>query len=283
VKGILPRRFAPFKGRLDVGTVAVPVARREQNLVAELESDALNESVPLATALRKCIALGGRSGSEQLRDWATRELQGYHGEDDLPEYRVISAPLMVDGIAGNHQVSHQQIPPSTLPEFAREHISERLELRDGVGGLEALAKDDHIKLSPPMAADLTRIMNSESDRNQHIVSLYWSVSPAAMKGVLDQIRTALTQLIAEITAGMPAGQQIPSAAAADQAVEVVVTGKRNKVIVNTIQAAGQGATVDAEADPKEESGWWTTSRRLGAFIVGLAGVVAAVVAVIQLH
>jgi hypothetical protein len=66
-----------------------------------------DDDVPIATALRKCVVLGGRSGSEELRDWATRGLQGYYGQDDLPEYRVITAPLTVDGFAGNVHVQRQ--------------------------------------------------------------------------------------------------------------------------------------------------------------------------------
>ena len=50
------------------------------------------------------------------------------------------------GIAGNHQVTGQQFPPSGLPEFAQGYISERVELRDGVGGIEALAKQPQIRL-----------------------------------------------------------------------------------------------------------------------------------------
>jgi hypothetical protein len=253
------------------------------NLVAQIERDVLDDSVPLAATLRKCIALGGKSGSEQLRDWAARELQGYYGDDvELPSYRIINAPLMVDGVAGNHQVTHQQIPPSSLPDFAQDHISERLELHQGVGDLQALIGQDQIKLQPPMAADLARIMNSDTGPYQHIISLYWSVSPAAIVGVLDQIRTALTQLVAEITAAMPAGQGLPSAAAADNAVQVVVSGNHHRITVSTTQASGE-ASAHTTHMPTHESGWWTRSRRVGAFIVGLATVVAAVVTVTQIH
>ena len=42
-----------------------------KDLIAEIEGDALDDHVPVATALRKCVVLGGRSGSEELRDWAT--------------------------------------------------------------------------------------------------------------------------------------------------------------------------------------------------------------------
>lgn len=39
----------------------------EQTLLAEIERDLL-EGKPLADLLRKCIMLGGRSGSQDLRD-----------------------------------------------------------------------------------------------------------------------------------------------------------------------------------------------------------------------
>jgi hypothetical protein len=264
------------------------VARPDDTLVAQIERDALDDGVPVATALRKCVALGGKSGSEELRDWATRELQGYHGEDILPEYRVIAAPLMVDAVVGRTQVTHQQIPPSGLPDFAQEHISERLELRDGVGSLEAFARQPQIKISPPRAADLARLMNAKTGSYQHIISIYWSVAPPVMRGVVDQIRTALTQLVAELRANMNETDEIPSAEAASQAVNVVVTGKRSQVKVTTAQASGSDAVSVAHADEAEtegppESGFWSRSRKLGAFLVGLATIAGAVVAIVQLH
>jgi len=48
-------------------------------MLDQIERDALDESASVATALRKCVALGGRSGSQALRDWATQELDGYSG------------------------------------------------------------------------------------------------------------------------------------------------------------------------------------------------------------
>jgi hypothetical protein len=156
----------------------------DRDLLGEIERDALDDSVPVATALRKCVVLGGRSGSESLRDWATRELEGYHGaEEELPDYRVTRAPLRIDGISGNYKVTRQQFPPSALPDFARERISEELELRDGVGAIEALLGRSDIKLMPPGASDLVRLMNAENaSPYSHIESLYWDVSDAAVHG-----------------------------------------------------------------------------------------------------
>src|SRR3954463_14781594 len=113
-----------------------PVTKHEQTLLSQIEHEAMDGSASLSDALRKCVVLGGKSGSEQLRDWATHELKGYYGEDELPSYRIVAAPLLVDGIAGNYQVTRQPFPTSELPDFIREQVKESVELRDGVGALE---------------------------------------------------------------------------------------------------------------------------------------------------
>ena len=259
--------------------------KREDSLIEQIERDALDDQVPVATALRKCIVLGGKSGSEKLRDWATRELKGYGGvhDDDLPPYRVVAAPLMVDAVKGNVQIKQQQVAPSILPDGIREYVKEEVPLRDGVGQIEALLKQPQIKISLPGSGDLVRLTNHEIDYPyQQIVSIYWAVAHATIEGIIDQIRTALTQLVAELRATMSSGDELPSAEAANQAVNLVVTGKRARVNVANAQSSGSGTTATVNTSPQpEESGFWTRSRRIGAFVVGAVSVAAGVVAVIQ--
>lgn len=265
------------------------VVRRENTLVDQIEADALDENASLAGALRKCVILGGKAGSEQLRDWATRELEGYYGEGvELPDYRVVAGQIQVDAAVSNGLVSQQPIPPSSLPDFVREKVSEKCELRGGVGEIEALAQGaessgQSVKLSLPMGTDIARVMNFEANNpSQQILSVYWALATPAVRGVIDQIRTALTKLVAELRATTPADQDIPSTAAANEAIHVVVTGKRNKINLTSSQASGLGATASTTvAGPEPESGFWTTSRRIGATIVGLAGVAGAIFAGIQ--
>ena len=228
------------------------MARGDRSLVDEIESDALNDSVSVATALRKCVSLGGRSGSEALRDWATRELQGYTPEDDLPSYRIVPAPFLIDAVRGNMQITGQQYPASALPDAVKGRITEQMKLYDGAGQIAALLKQPEIKLQPPGASTVVRLMNLEiGDPYQQIVSLYWAVAHAAIEGVLDQIRTALTKLVAELRANMPAGEDLPSPEAANNAITFVVTGKRNKVNFTAPQASGTGAS--AEVGPRRPS------------------------------
>jgi hypothetical protein len=42
-----------------------------------------------------------------------------------------------------------------------------------------------------------------------VPSVYWAVSPSSIRGVLDQIRTTLASLVAELAARMPEDDELP--------------------------------------------------------------------------
>lgn len=44
-----------------------------KGLLAQIEAGVLGDE-PLPSLLQKCIVLGGRAGSEKMRDWARKEL-----------------------------------------------------------------------------------------------------------------------------------------------------------------------------------------------------------------
>jgi len=273
------------------------VVRRRKNvrmpqvsLLDQIERDVLDDTTSLAGALRKCLTLGGQSRSEELRDWATLELQGYKDLETtpLPDYRVVPAQLTIDGSSPNAIIKGQAISPSVLPDFVQERITNRVEFRQGVGEIEALiAQAEHkegvIRIGVPMGSEIARYMNVDlQSEYSSIERIYWVVVPAAVRGVTDQVRTVLTQLVAEIRAAMPRHESLPSSDAVHQAIQVAVHGKRARVNVTSAQATGDAsASIEATRVDAHESEFWTRGRRIGAFIVGLAGVAGAVFAAIQ--
>jgi hypothetical protein len=264
-------------------TIGMP--SRDPSLLSQIESDVVSDA-PLAGALRKCIVLGGAAGSVELRDWATKELRGYSGEEDLPAYRSIPAGLYVDGLTGPGHVTGQRIGVHFLPDFAQEVIGEIVQVRDGIGEIEALIqqgdeKKGFVQLSLPGAMELAAILDQQSGNPwQHITALYWKVPTSALRGVVDQVRTTLAELVAEMRAGLPKDQSLPSADLATQAMQVAVHGAKARVTVQTVQGSPGGhlTVTDRSGD---EAPWWTKSRKVGAVAVGLATVVAAVAAVLQ--
>lgn len=261
--------------------------RRTNRLIDEIERDALDSNTPISTALRKLVALGGQAGSKELREWAGLELRGYVGSEvPLPDYREPGATLRIDGATFNAVITGQIISPSSLPDPMNKHIKEAVPLNGGVAEIEAMiarAKQQdsgEVKLTLPRGQDIVRLMNYEMEQRgeyDRVTALYWCVSHVTLEGVIDQIRTRLVELVAEMRATMPDEAEVPSADAADNAVNVIVHGKKARFTVNTAQASGTTATAAAATRPQAEGrSIWV---KLGAALAGLATVVGALVAI----
>ena len=249
--------------------------------MGQIERDLLAEK-PLHTLLRKLILLGGNAGSPELRAWASMELRGYNNDDELPSYREVNAPLQIDGAVPGQIIRHQSISSIDLPDFARAEIHELVPLRMGVRELHSMVSqhgnDRVVKLHPPGAALLVGYMNREGDMNGRIDSLYWSVSTIALEGVLDQIRTRLAELIAELRSGTAPGQALPTPAQAANALHLVINGRGNRVSI--AQATNGGVIKHKQEDGTRPS--WTRARLIGAGMVGLATIAGTVIAALQL-
>jgi len=251
-------------------------------LLTEIEEGALDETADLSSVLRKCIALGGQNGSESLRAWATRELKGYHdSETEIPTYRVVPAPIAISGQTATHLIKGQSIRPGALPEPAASTIKEEVSISSPLSQIvEMVASarrsgDEFVMIALPSAQTLATLMNGEAKRTnplsrQHVSDIYWEVSCTALVAIIDNVRTTLVELVAEIRAEMPTKTDLPSAEVTDQAVNFAVYGKRNKVKVITNQV---GTARDVKI--QQEAGENTNRGRRGLF-AGLAAIVTAV-------
>jgi hypothetical protein len=97
-------------------------------LKEKIENVALDQKASIAALLRKVIILGGQAGSEEMRDWAGRELDGYGPEDELPRYRRLNAPRCVDMINMRGRSTGQMITPMHLPKMVRDDITNDVNL-----------------------------------------------------------------------------------------------------------------------------------------------------------
>jgi AbiTii len=258
---------------------------KKLSLVEQVERDALDGRASLADALRKCVALGGQAGSEDLRDWASRELQGYEGVSDMPAYRTIVAPIVIDGLAGNIHITGEQISVHDLPEVAQGSISEELVIRQGVGELEELiraarAGGESVRLGLPGGAELAKLMTYEfPNRFRAVERIYWNVSPIVLVGIVDQIRNRLVALVAEVRAVAP-DPASPSGEAVTNAVQVAVYGKARDIHISAPQASGPVSTAVVSASG-EDKPWWRRAKVLWSIAVGGATIVGVIIAWLQ--
>lgn len=257
------------------------MAKSVPSLLDQIEAGALDGQRALADVLRMCVALGGRAGSADLRDWARRELDGYgHGKVELPPYRIVRAAIRIDGADLTKMVRGRQLSLGQIPEFAHEAITDQAPIPYGVAELEKLAAStETLHLQHPGMPDLITYMNSQAPFGTSYHSMYWAVAPTSIHGILDIIRTNLVALVAEMRAvGV---DDLPSAEAANQAVNVVINGaKRSPVTINTNQTSGPGAgigqTINSTPAGGETSKMPAWIRGPWGFAVGAATIVAGV-------
>ncbi len=178
-------------------------------------------------------------------------------------------------------VKGKQISPMELPDFAQDVITNDVSLRMGIAEIERYARDcppnEVVKLGPPGGQELVVIMNAQQNWNGHIERIYWGVSPVALVGVVEQGRTALTVLVAEIHANVPEGTIIPPAEVATNAVAFAVTGRRHKITVT----APQGGSTITPPTPDDQPRRWL--RIAGAVLLGLVAIAGAIFALMQVQ
>jgi hypothetical protein len=263
-----------------------------------LEHEVLDDAASLATALRLCLMLAGYAQHRQLRGWALKELEGYPAADELPSYRQVPAALEITAdlylpgqiLRGNTQ----RISSGQLPRPARDRgIGESAPIRQGVKELEALVAlgNRTLRLSPPGSAEYVLLMTQEQHQLGNdastITSLHWDVSVASIAGVLDHIRTHLTQFVAEVRASMPAGQQNPNPSqiesAAQQALNITGGDGSTFHIVAPTAKADRGATASAnvnEPAPPTPQPWWHRTSVIWSAVAAVAAVAAVIATVV---
>ena len=128
------------------------------SLLREIQKDAVDSNVKLATLLRKCKVLAARLGNLEFKQWVESELNGYNGNssEELPNYRIIKVNSKghFSGPFGSG-LRNADMPLLCVPEEAREVLGHSY-FRDPVAALEALVdqSDSGIaqepwKCSPP--------------------------------------------------------------------------------------------------------------------------------------
>lgn len=254
-----------------------------RNLLAQIERGAHDNTSDLVSLLRRCITLGGITGSESLREWANRELTGYGDGIDLPDYRKAAAPLVLDAHVPGGHITGQQVPYTLIPDFARDDLGDDIDFRQPISEIAEMLSsarrrgETTVKLGVPLGSGVVALMNDELRRGsqpQVIERIYWDVSLVPLTRILDAVRTRLVALIAEMRAGTPAGHTLPTREVTEQAVGIAVHGRGHRIV---IQQDSPGATASV-GDAGGESG----SRGVAFWIVVVATVVAAVAAVLVL-
>jgi hypothetical protein len=181
------------------------------------------------------------------------------------------------------QITGQQISVVDLPDVVQEAgISDHYTFGNGIGELEELVRrsqerGEPIRIGVPGNDLLAKVLSHQA--NGHVDRIYWNVSPIAVHGIVDQVRTRLVELVAQIKADT-SDLEAPASDVVTNALELAVYGRKARVTINAAQASGSGPATVTEPASKGPT-WWRTAKGLGALAAGSATIAAAIIAWLQ--
>ncbi|MFF1571373.1 hypothetical protein ACFVWR_01395 [Leifsonia sp. NPDC058292] len=220
----------------------------EESLLGSLRHHMLDESEPLAGLLRKCLMLGAETGSDSLRQWARKELNGYGIDDVLPSYRKLpTPPLSADTMSGNTWAKNMTYSALQLPPKAREFLVDEFPLHQPVEELEQIATQKSLSFTNAGLTYAQHLWNQELGPFQQVMNLRFTVSGSTFAGVLGQVRTQLVDLIADLTATTPL-EKLPRKEAVDAAVSTHIGVQYNTTIQSTSGPTAIGTNAIANAE-----------------------------------
>lgn len=217
-------------------------------LLRALRARILDESEPLAGLLRKCLLLGAETGSDALREWARRELNGWGDQEDVPEYRKVhDAPIGYNSISGNMWAKGLTISRLQLPEKARDVVPDELEFRQPVEELEQHAGTKSLSFRTNRLAYAETMWNAELHMFQQVSNLHYAMSGSTVAGMLGQIRTKLVDFVADLTADTPL-TELPGKERVDAAVHERIGDVYNTTIMKAEAALAIGSGAEAKTE-----------------------------------
>ena len=217
----------------------------DADILRDLREQVLDESQSLPGLLRKCLALGAITGSDQLRAWATNELKGYPTDVPLPPYRELVAPMFIDRRGGVEYARGMQINHLHIPSDLRQYVPETVDFRQSVDELAALANST--ETAHTMSYSIFSLVTGRWSRKlpmyQEITALYYKVAPESIGGIVGAIRTTLVAMVVDMSRSLPL-DSLPTGAKVNEVVQVHIgSGDRYEVNIGGSNSGniGQGS------------------------------------------
>ncbi len=218
------------------------------SLLKEIQESAIDASIPVTTLLRKCKVLAKRLGNEDFSLWVDKELNGYHEDDTLPEYRVF--PVHSKGhFVGplQSQLTNADIPLSCIPEEHRDYVSYH-RMTQPISTYALLFENDSDKsgsLRGQWPADLVALVGQKIYQRMTCLSAWQVIPIGKIAAMIDSIRNRVLSFVLDIEAEDPLAGE-------DKSGKRTITPEKVKQVFN-IHIAGNVGNVAAGSSQVSQS------------------------------
>jgi hypothetical protein len=182
-------------------------------LLREIQSAAMDSTIPIPDVLRKCKVLAARLKNKPLAEWVDRELNGYPDAESTPEYRRAKVQSVghFTGAFGA-ALKNAPLPSLCLPADLRHVATDQTFLEPIASLCEHIAKSKgalHAKWPP----DIIAFVQTSFYENLVLGDAYRLIPTSIVVGIIDTIRTKVLDFALAIEGEAPDAGDVPPGAA----------------------------------------------------------------------
>ncbi|PJZ82995.1 hypothetical protein CH364_18555 [Leptospira harrisiae] len=151
----------------------------EKSLVIELQQDLYDSSSKVTDLLRKAYIISRKLKVTTLENWIKKELNGYSGQKEIPEYRRVYGQV----VAWNPH--HGWQPVIFNQKTMQDEVSTR-EIVQSVPELEDLIQNGQNGLAIPLPDEFSKLMNYQTKVRINLVT-------TQLTGIIETIKNILLE------------------------------------------------------------------------------------------
>lgn len=238
-------------------------------LLHEIQGDVTASSGDVVAVLRKCKILASQVGDRDFSLWVESELNGYPGQQPVPDYRCLHANGFASFMNAGWRAERQPILWEVVPADARKAL-QNIDFRQGI----ATAKRQTARLNRP---DVAIRLQGKMFPDMNCVAAWLEIPESEFDQMFSVIMNRILDFVLRIESDNPALATLPltghsASIGATPAIHNVFHGP----IGNVAQGANSGGQFANTRNGAAERSWSREAKiALAALLVTILGTIAA--------
>ncbi|WP_421580667.1 hypothetical protein [Shinella sp. M31] len=163
-------------------------------LLTEIQNDALSDTTPVATLLRKVLVLASNIDSDLLEDWVRHELHGYPADVEVPKYRTMGIAFKASGATIAAQYNNMPIAQLVVERAAKNKEVSTFKCRQAIGTIlpDQLGDSGTCRLN---FDNYLPLIEREMNEGVSLFSFWGEISAALVVGIVDAVRSRVLDFV----------------------------------------------------------------------------------------
>ncbi|QSY94837.1 hypothetical protein J2J97_02510 [Rhizobium bangladeshense] len=187
-------------------------------LLADIQNDAVSDTASVASLLRKCLVLAHHLDSALLEDWVKWELNGYPGDTEVPEYRIMELAFRANVHNAAYQHNNFPVPQYVVAKATNRKDFSKFICRQAIGTIFAQDMDKIGALNINFD-NVAILVQQQLEPGTYVTAFWGQVPTASVIGVLDAVRNRVLEFVLAVQKKYPGADDVAALTAKEPSVE----------------------------------------------------------------